>query len=660
MLLLACSTSPLRAADNDFLYGTDKPNSAQELNRHQNLFEHSLLDLIMVKGSDPKPRTGYPFERKAKHDKAWKEYNWTQLMIKKLPWWQYGAGEFFGFEMRRTYKPAVDEYWRASAGGAGDKEKLSDYESDLIVSYLRWAPEPVFERFKREWIEITVPRSPEEHYLLQQKVRHCRAIIRAASRDYRSRVRWGTIDPKKEFAQVAFRAEALVSMDKNRLMPFYHEAEMTYIDMPAPPAGKPFIHRFSDQEHAVLTYLISGDPERAAFKADQKTADSEPSKMDGLVKKWQGKVMAQAKAYLKTPAKDGPGERTLDRFTPFEAAYIQWRLKRIDPSLWEHLVRIAGEADAAETAGDKGAGARMTSHLRKLVRKDLRSYVGGKPDTALPEWAAASLKPGQTFGTLFPAPKPPIPPKAPTIAEAIAKVFSEPVERAFIEHLLSSAPDRAAKEAELIKAAGDPSQAAIVAARWKPRILAAVKAQLDAPDAGVTAMLAKKNLIEADLLKYYCPHAASGVRIAGPETPLAYDQLVTMNAKSSAAANESRAEDVLAGAALEKASRSAELCRGQGPIDPNPPLPPPGPRPPTPPGPPAPPSTPVPGTPNITGPQAPAPLSFNDKMDRVAGASLGLGLFGLLAVAIGLGPVGFVLALVLGAAAGAAAVHFWP
>lgn len=669
-LLALAFALPLHASDNSFLYGTDKPNSSQMLNRHLTLFEHGLLDLVMIRYANdvqhdaymkqnlkdykPSPKSGYNFDRKAKYDLAWADYNAALPLLKKNPAdLKPAAG--FASKTRGTFRWLAGDYLAATIGGKGEKEKLSDLESDLLVSYLKWAPEDVFDRFKREWIEVTVPRSPEEHYLLQQRVSHCRAFLRSEFKDYEAHTPVGVQDPATQFSTLAAKAQALVSEQKEKLLPFYAAAGMTFFEKPAATEtagkGKPFIYRFTDQEHAILTYMMAGERDKKAFQADQEAADKDAAKMDPLVKIWRARVLTEATTYLKTPVQ---GE--LD---PFEATYVQWRLKRIDTKLWETLERLGNDAKEAAKAGESDAPGRIAATIRPLIVTDLKNYAAGKTDDqALKAWAEKWLKPDASFALLFPRPLTPEAPK--TAAQALDMLFTDPVERAVAEHLLNTAKDRAAKEAALIKAAADNDSG--FAAGWRKDMVAAVGAHLDAPQPALQALLDKKGLTEKDLLKYYCPQAPSPGASSGGTT--AMDQLQEADKKSQKASGTASSEGAKSGAQLEAGRRSAQLCQdyanarkleeanaGTGKPDTGP-------------------SSRINPVPEPTGkfglkgpdigapkPEPRTPLSTTEKMDRVAGASAGVGIFGFLALAIGLGPIGIVLMVAAGAVAGALAVH---
>lgn len=665
-LLALAFALPLRAADNSFLYGTDKPNASQLLNRHLTLLEHAMLDLIMtryandvqhdaymtknVKDFKATPKSGYNFDRKAKYELTWADYSAALAPLKKNPAdLKPAAG--FASKTRGTMRWVAADYLAATAGGKGEKEKLSDLESDLLVSYLKWAPQDVFEKFKREWIEVTVPRSTEEHYLLQQRVSHCRAFLRSELKAYADQTPVGVQDPSAQFSALSTKAQALVSEEKAKLLPFYAAAGMAYFEKPAATrtgtSGKPFVYRFSSQENAILTYLMAGERDKKAFQADQEAADKDAAKMDPLVGAWRARVLTEATTYLKTPVTGA-----LD---PFEATYIQWRLKPVDPKHWEALEKLSAQAEELVKAGDTGAPARVGATLRPLIVKDLSGYAAGKTDdTALKDWAQKWLQPDANFDLLFPRPISGVPK---TAAQALDLLFSNPVERAFAEHLLSKADDRAAKEAALIKAAtnGDAS----LAAAMRKDLVAAVGAHLDAKDPAVQALLDKRGVTEKDLLKYYCPQApAPG---AAPDGTKAMSQLEHAEKTGQNASGNASSEGAKAGAQLEAGGRrSAQLCQDYdnarkleeantgtnkpdgGPSSRINPVP----------------SLTGPGTAHLkAAPAAPEPLSTTEKMDRVAGAATGFGLFGLMALALGLGPVGIVLMLVAGVAVGAGAVH---
>lgn len=580
------AAAPLSAADNSFLYGTDKPNSAQTLNRHLSLLEHAFSDLIMVryandtqndaamkeKGFPQKPKTGYRFDRKQKYDQAWEAYTPALKALKAKPD-DLKPAAAYAAKVRPHFRWVAEDYLKATAGGAGDAEKLTDFESDLMVSYLKWAPEGDYEKFKREWLSTVVPRSPEELYLLKERVSHTRAFLRAELKDYVAKAPSGVQDPAAQFSTLAGKSGKLLSGQKPQLDGFYAAAGMKYPERPAVSPTKPgetpkaFVYRFSDQEHAILTYVIAG-AKKAEWEADSKAADADGAKAPALLAKWKGEALSTAQAYTKAPAPKVSGESARDFLTPFEGTYAEFRLKRADPALADRLGALYDGADEAMKKGDKGAAQRFADQVRPLIRADLKTYAdskGAKPDTKLVEWAKAKLTKDATFAALFPAPKDkpagtgseatPEEVKDFGYDRALEQLFSSPVERALVRHLIGDS--KQAQEA-LVRAAiwgGDRAKAE--ADKWKAQAVALAKSQLDKPDAAVKASLDKAGLTEQDLLGYYCPQMPVGAASAG--APTAKDQLDAAAGMSKDAKGQSTDEGAAAAAGFD-ALRSSKLC----------------------------------------------------------------------------------------------------
>ncbi|MDD5628487.1 MAG: hypothetical protein PHU21_05455 [Elusimicrobia bacterium] len=542
-VLLLGAALPSPARDNSFLYGTDKPNDAQSFNRHQTLLEHALADMLIriyndestdkalqEKNFKPVAKTGYFPDRKAKADAWFKDYRASMDNYKKSTI-KFGIpGSFARRQRYGVYRKIAIGYLGSTKGGQGDAEKLTDFEADLLISYFKWSSDAGYDRFRREWIEVTVPRSPEEHFLLQQRVSDCRAMLRYELQRYMSAPPHGAVDPAAQFGYVAGQLQTLLNRDEAKLKPIYEKAGMRLPEKPGPKpdqSGKTpeaFFKRFTDIEHAVLTYVITGNQTLAQFKKDEAAADQDPAKAPDLVAKWRKSAQAEIAQYIKSSPPAGKGA-AMERLTPFESTYIQWRLKRVDPGLWEQLQRIAEEADAAVKAGDKGAPNRLVKKLRSLVRADLRTYNAAKDKTkvkeTLPPWAQGALKPGTKFEQLFPAPPKPVNPTRPDqtgtpgadqqdepAAAPATPSGLDPVEYKVIQYLIASEPDEAkrksmqeALDAALKKAESDPERQALVK-DWQKKVVAEISKQLAAKDHA--AFNQKTGLDDKQLAKYFC------------------------------------------------------------------------------------------------------------------------------------------------------------
>ncbi|MCX5796271.1 MAG: hypothetical protein NTY77_12320 [Elusimicrobia bacterium] len=526
--------TPSGPRDNSFLYGTDKPNPAQAFNRHMTLLETGMFDMLMriyndevgdefmrQKSLPAKAKTGYFPDRRQKADATFKDYQATMAEFRKAPGNARLPEGFASRQRKGAFKDIASSYLSATAGGKGEPEKLSDFEADLLVSYFKWTSDADYNQFRREWIEVTVPRSPEEHFLLKQRISDSRAVLRSEMQRYVSSPPHGAVDPGAQFSYVAELLKTLLSADAAKLKPIYDKAGMKMPEKPGPKAGadgstpESFVKRFTDQEHAVLTYVITSAQPLAEFKKDGAAADQDAAKAPELVAKWRKTAQAEMERYLKTTPPAAKGA-TMERLTPFEATYIQWRLKRVDPALWEQFERLAAEADAAAKADDKGAPNRLVKKLRALVHADLKAYIAAKDKTkvneTLPPWAQKSFKPETKFAELFPNPNPTKKPGEPgedqKAEETPTPAGLDPVEYKVIRFLIDSEKDEAkrksmdeALQAALKKPETDPERQAFFQ-DWQKKVIKEVGTQLGAKDHA--AFLQKTGLKDPELAKYFC------------------------------------------------------------------------------------------------------------------------------------------------------------
>jgi len=640
--LMSCLLSHAAwAGDNSYLYGTDKPNPSQLLNRHFTLLEHALIDLVMIRtqndsqfeeemtkrvpGYQPREKSGYFPDRKGASEAAWAGYQRAGEAVNKNPKDLSPAASFAEGLRSGSFKEIASFYLEQTK--APEPEKLSDFESDLLVSYLKWAPEEAYVKFTREWLEVVVPRSPEEHYLLRERVSHCRAFLRSELRRYLDDPPKGIQEPQTQFAELASRASGLIDKDPKALEAFYARAGMRLPQMaeqnptarndppagesrpeeekepqrqakadpaqePRPetgpteksevkpwpeekPRGKPFVYRFTDLEHAVLTYLISLEREKEEFRGDQQAADSDPAQAEALLAKWRKRVMDQVTAYL-DPEERKKSEASPGRLDPFEQTYAEWRLKRLDPGMPEELKRLAKEAEEASAKGDPEAGARMVRRLRRLIQEDLAAYKeseGRSQDKALTAWAQEALKPDNSLAQLFPpqegevarqgkddsgATETPPPPPAP-LAQVIEKLFSDRVEQVLAAYLLDSSHDRAKDEAELKSALSDERLRPEVIGKWQKRVAATIREDLVLPNPQLMAFLEREKLGVTDLLAYYCPRYVSPTAVASK--PSALEQAKQLEGKGQEALDAAGLEQA-ASSGWEATSEVVNLCLG--------------------------------------------------------------------------------------------------
>lgn len=516
-----------------------------------------------------KDKSGYFFDRAAKHSSAWEGYQKAIGLLRKQQdeydrnkeekSFDPAPAQVFASAMRGTFREIAAGYLK-DTDGKGDPLMLSLFESDLLFAYLKWVPN--VEDVMREWLKVVNPQSPEDRYLQELRIGNSRALLRSGMKRYLENPPSGIQDPAQQYAQVAGLAKALLENDRKELDALYAKAGMTVPVKPVPkptardPQPKPFVYQFTDQEHAVLTYLIlvPESPIAKEFAGDQKAADSpdaEASLAASLVAKWRERVKGQAILYLEPEEQRAQAAQNPSRLGVFESTYVEWRLERVDPRTRDHLRRLEDEADQETKKGDKEAGQRLANHLRGLIRKDLDAYVrsGGKePDTALRDWARAALTPQAGFARLFPRPKseeesprteetaksdgnsdPKEEPlredskkdsqNGPAIGAALEALLENPVERAVTEYLVSVSTDQAA-QAGLVamaqKPEEDPERLKLVLDLRK-RAAATIKDHLASPSAPLESFLAGKGIQRERLLEYYCPLLAASPAAPGSQ-----------------------------------------------------------------------------------------------------------------------------------------------
>lgn len=445
-LLLCALTASLLCAparadnDRDFLYGGATPNSAQTLNRRLTLLEHALVSVLRDNWLNdhnpnlprrPTERTGYPPN--------------GETMARNLLETQVGAQDFFrqnfannraaldgrgqtyATALRGAFRTVAQWYLEQTANGRGDPKKLTDFEANVLTSYIGKAGNDEFNRFAIHLVGTQVPTSPEDRYQLALRVSDARAFLRASLKRYVDHPpAAGEVNVTGEYTAVDESARMLLAGDATKLAPYYTDAGMTRPQRTAP--ARPFIQQFTDMESAALTAMTAGGA-ATEFDADREQADADAQKMAILVAKWKlrAKNAAQQIASYQSGGADNPYRQGAgnDARHNFEDTYLRQRLDKLNPAYWRFKQDLEQQAYRAQNnltisvlltdannnnrpteLPDPGSGVDATAQKRLQDKFRLMSYNDIKDlarngsqarGEALNAWARANLVSGKKY-----------------------------------------------------------------------------------------------------------------------------------------------------------------------------------------------------------------------------------------------------------------------